>query len=127
MSSHRIATMSASMAVIGLNVALGVAPPADAEPCTGAVANAMPPQPIATPAPQERPLPWPFNQLPLGHKPANANDKAPLPSLGKLPLAILSALSPNAAKVDKQAAVVPPRPPNVTQSQPAAPAPAPMK
>ena len=123
MSSHRIATMSASMAVIGLNVAFGVAPPAVAEPCTGAVANAMPPQPIATPAPQERPLPWPFNQLPLGHKPLNANDNAPLPSLGKLPLAILGALSPNAAKVDKQAAVVPPRPPNVTEPQPAAPAP----
>ena len=69
--------MSATVAVIGLNVALGVAPPAAADPCTGAVANAMPPQPVPTPAPQERPVPWPFNQLPLGHKPLNANDNAP--------------------------------------------------
>ncbi|WP_087076389.1 DUF4185 domain-containing protein [Mycobacterium dioxanotrophicus] len=130
----RIASLSvASAAAMGLVVAIGVAPPAGAEPCTGAAAAAQPPaNAVATPA-----LPG-LNRPPTGHRPAGANDSAPLPRLGQLPKLLLNALSPlsqHSAPVRQQAAVEPPpRPvvpnnpaqPNVAQPVPnAAPAPAP--
>ena len=122
----RIASLSASALVIGLSAALGVAPPANAEPCEGAAAAA---QPLATQA-FEIPSPSrlaPFNR-PIGHKPVGANDASPLPKLGLLP-ALLKALTPppRSAPVQQQAAVVPSPNPNgaATQQVPAAqPAPA---
>jgi hypothetical protein len=120
----RIASVSvASAAAIGLVVAIGVAPPATAEPCTGAAAEAqpLPSQAVQIPSPSAL---APFNR-PIGHKPVGANDQAPLPRLGQLPLAILKALIPRSAPVQQQAAVVPaPNPPG-NQQTPNAPQPAP--
>ena len=118
----RIASVSvASAAAIGLIVTIGVAPPATAEPCTGAAAAAQPP---AAPNARATPsLPGP-NGRPIGHKPPNANERAPLPKLGQLPRAILNALTPNSARVRQQAGVAPPPiPPGAGQPPPnAAPA-----
>jgi len=117
----RIASVSvASAAAIGLSVAIGVAPPATAEPCTGAAAAATPP---AAPNAGATPSLPGLNRLPLGHKPPNANEHAPLPSLGRLPLAILNALTPHSGRLQQQAAVIPSPnpgtgnqpPPNATQ------------
>ena len=122
----RIASVSvASAAAIGLIVTIGVAPPATAEPCTGAAAAAQPP---AAPNARATPsLPGP-NGRPIGHKPPNANERAPLPKLGQLPLALLNALTPNSARVRQQAGVAPPPtppgagqpPPNATPQGPVA-------
>ena len=103
----------ASAAAIGLGVAIGVAPPATAAPCTGAAAAAQPPvAPAPTPS-----LPS-SDGLPRGHKPVGADERAPLPRLGQLPLAILNALSPRSERLQRQAAVVPaPNPPG-TGNQP---------
>jgi hypothetical protein len=111
----RIALMSAASAsAIGLIVAIGVAPLANAEPCTGAAAAAQPPNVQQTPEmPGENPPP-------IGHKPAGANDQAPLPKLGQLPLAIIKALAPRAGQVQKQAAVAPSPNPAGTANTPAA-------
>ena len=103
----RIASVSvASAAAIGLVVAIGVAPPAAAEPCTGAAAAAQPPaapNAAATPA-----LPG-LNGPPIGHKPRKANDNAPLPNLGRLSRSILNAFTPpKSARVQQQAGVAPP-------------------
>ena len=114
----RIASISmASAAAIGLCVAVGVAPPAIAEPCQGAAAAAQPP---ATPA--ETPdLPSSSDRRPIGQRPRNANEGAPLPRLGQLPSRILSSLSPRSAQVQQQAAVAPsPTPPGAADQQPAA-------
>jgi hypothetical protein len=124
----------ASAAAIGLVVAIGTAPPATAEPCEGAAAAAqpLPSQAVEIPTPSKL---APFNR-PIGHKPVGANDKAPLPRLGQLPLAILKAFIPRSAQVQQQAGVVPPpnpagnqQPPNAAQPAPAPaaaqPAPAP--
>ena len=81
------------------------AAPASAEPCEGAAAAAQPQPNQAYQIPSPSRL-APFNR-PLGHKPTGANDQAPLPKLGQLPLAILKALVPKKAQVEKQAAVVP--------------------
>jgi hypothetical protein len=62
---------------------------------------------------------------PIGHKPVGANERAPLPRLGQLPLAILHAFIPRSAQVHQQAAVVPPPNPAANQQVPAAPQPAP--
>jgi hypothetical protein len=113
----RIASVSvASAAAIGLIVTIGVAPPATAEPCTGAAAAAQPP---AAPNARATPsLPGP-NGRPIGHKPPNANERAPLPKLGQLPRAILNALTPNSARVRQQAGVAPPPiPPGAGQPPP---------
>jgi hypothetical protein len=120
----RIAPLStASAAVIGLCVALGVAPLATAEPCEGAAAAAqpLPNQAFQIPSPSAL---APFNR-PIGHKPVGANDQAALPKLGLLP-ALLKALTPRSGQVQQQAAVVPsPTPGAATQQAPAAqPAPA---
>ncbi|MBU9764187.1 DUF4185 domain-containing protein [Mycobacterium sp. TNTM28] len=130
MSRHpRGASTMAAAAAIGLVVAVVVAPPAAAEPCEGAAAAAqpLPNQAFQLPKPSRI---APFNR-PLGHKPVGANDSAPLPKLGQLPLALLKALIPNTGQVRQKAAVVPaPNPgggqpvPNVAQPAPA-PAPAP--
>jgi Domain of unknown function (DUF4185) len=116
---RRIASVSvASAAAVGLIVAAVVAPPAAAEPCTGAAADAqpLPNQAFRIPSPSNI---SPFNR-PIGHMPAGANDGAPLPKLGLLPT-ILSALTPRAAQVQQQAAVVPtPKPAPAQQRAPAA-------
>lgn len=122
----RIASASmASAAVVGMCVAIGVAPLATAEPCEGAAAAAqpLPNQAFQIPSPSAL---APFNR-PIGHKPAGANDQAALPKLGLLP-ALLKALTPRSGQVQQQAAVVPsPTPGAATQSAPAAqPVPAPQ-
>jgi hypothetical protein len=62
--------------------------------------------------------------LPTGHRPPNANARAPLPKLGLLPAAILKAFVPNSARVQQQAAVAPsPTPPAAANQQPAQPVP----
>ncbi|BBZ74775.1 hypothetical protein MANY_01120 [Mycolicibacterium anyangense] len=103
-----------------------MAPPASAEPCQGASADAqpLPNQAFEIPNPSRI---APFDR-PIGHKPAGANDEAPLPKLGQLPLAIIKALIPNSGQVQKQGAVAPVKPGTTTQTPPAAqqaPAPAP--
>lgn len=123
----------ASVAVIGLTFAMCVAPPAAADPCTGAAAEAQPQpgQAFQIPSPSKI---APFNR-PIGHKPVGANEQAPLPKLGLLP-ALLKALTPASTKatprsgqVEQQAAVVPSPNPAGTAAQPPAaaaqPAPAP--
>jgi hypothetical protein len=129
---QRITSMSiASTLVTGLCVAIGVASPAAAEPCQGAAAAAqpLPNQAVQIPSPSAL---APF-QRPIGHKPVGANDSAPLPKLGQLPLAILKALIPKTPKatqgeqVQQQAAVVPSPSPGGTANQQAQPAPAPAQ
>jgi hypothetical protein len=120
----------ATAAVIGLSVAIGVAPPATADPCEGAAAQAqpLPSQAFEIPSPSRI---APLNR-PIGHKPVGANDQAALPKLGLLP-ALLKALTPppRSAQVQQQAEVAPsPNPgrqqtPNATQQTPAAAQPAP--
>ncbi|MDT5092931.1 MAG: hypothetical protein QOH60_2294 [Mycobacterium sp.] len=119
----RIAPVSlATAAALGFSVVISAAPPASADPCTGAAAAAQP-----TPAQNVQiPNPSKFRPyLPLGHMPAGANPQAPLPRLGQLPLAILKALTPQSAPVQKQAAVAPPpnppRPQQPANAPPAAP------
>ncbi|WP_319446759.1 MULTISPECIES: DUF4185 domain-containing protein [unclassified Mycobacterium] len=127
---RRIASVSvASAAAVGLIVAAVVAPPAAADPCTGAAAEAQPMANQAFRIPSPSAI-APFNR-PIGHKPVGANDAAPLPKLGLLP-AILKALTPRSAQVQQQAAVVPQpnpggnqQPAPVAQPVPAAAAPAP--
>jgi hypothetical protein len=114
----------ASAAAIGLCVVIGIAPPVSAEPCTGAAAAAQPPD-----APSETPsLPSSSDGRPIGQRPSNANERAPLPRLGQLPSRILGSLAPRSAQVEQQAAVAPsPTPPGAAaQTVPdAAPAPPP--
>ena len=118
---RRIASLAvATVTTAGLCVAIGVASPVSAEPCTGASAAAQPPAGTAA-------LPSPgAGGPPMGHKPAGANDNAPLPRLGKLTRSILSALTP-AQQVQQQAAVVPAAPTKTAAPvAPPAPAAAPM-
>jgi hypothetical protein len=121
----RIASVSvASVAAIGLSVAIGVAPPAIADTCDGGPAAAA--QPLPSQA-VEIPSPSALGQVnrPIGHKPVGANDRAPLPRLGQLPLALLKAFIPRSAKVQQQAAVAPLPNPAANQQPPNAPQPAP--
>lgn len=102
----RIASLSvASATVIALSAVLGVAPSATAEPCTGAAAAAQPPA-----APNTEATPALPGGPPVGHRPRNTNDEAPLPRLGRLPAEILQSLAPRSATVDQQAAVRPTTP-----------------
>lgn len=126
------ARSTASVLVLGLCASLGIAPPAAAEPCQGAAAQAQPQPNQAFEIPNPSRI-APFDR-PIGHKPTGANDAAPLPKLGQLPLAIIKALIPNSGQVQKQAAVAPspqpgaattPTPPAVQQAPAAAVAPAP--
>jgi hypothetical protein len=110
----RIASVSvASAAAIGLCVSIGVAPPAAAEPCTGAAAAAQPPAAAA-----ETPdLPSSSDRRPTGQRPSDANDNAPLPRLGQIP---------RSRQVQQQAAVDPqPTPPDTAGQAVAQPLPAP--
>ncbi len=78
------------------------APPASAEGCSGAAAQAqpLPGQDVQIPSPGKiAPL-----SRPIGHKPVGANDKAPLPNIGQI---LAQVLNPTAAAVQQQAAVVP--------------------
>lgn len=133
-SATGLSALSLASALVGTS--LVIAPPALAEPCQGAAAAArpLPNQAFQIPKPSGiAPL-----DRPIGHKPVGANDAAPTPKLGQLPLAILKALIPNsgqtqqqqAGQIQQQAAVVPaPAPPTQQAPQPApaaaAPAPAP--
>jgi hypothetical protein len=112
------------VAAIGLSVAIGVAPPAIADTCDGGPAAAA--QPLPSQA-VEIPSPSALGQVnrPIGHKPVGANDRAPLPRLGQLPLALLKAFIPRSAKVQQQAAVAPLPNPAANQQPPNAPQPAP--
>ena len=106
----RIASISvASAAAIGLCGATGIAPPAHAEPCTGAAAAAQPPAPAAraTPGPCAAPT---TGGPPVGHRPAREYG-APLPKLGQISRALLNAFNPQSGQVEKQAGVAPPPPP----------------
>ena len=110
--------------VLGLSATVAVAPPAAADPCEGAAAEAqpLPGQAYQIPSPSAI---APFDR-PIGHKPVGANDQAPLPNFGLLGL--LKAILPSSRPVQKQAAVTPS--PGTTNTQtpaarPAAPAPAP--
>lgn len=123
-----IAAAAAVALVLPLGVSLAAAPAASAEPCEGAAAAArpLPGQAFQIPSPSAL---APFNR-PIGHKPAGANDQAPLPKLGQLPLAILKALipaqQPQSGQVRQQAAVAPvPSPTAAAPQQPAAAQPAP--
>src|SRR5260370_42404780 len=100
----RIASIPVALAAaIGLSVAIGVAPPATADPCTGAAAAAQAPA-NATAAPA-----FPSTGgLPTGHRPPGANARAPLPKLGQLLAPVLNAFVPHSARVPQPAAVVPP-------------------
>ena len=102
----RIASVPvASAAAVGLVFGIVVAPPATAEPCTGAAAEAQPPaapNTAATPA-----LPG-VSGPPIGHRPRKANDSAPLPNLGRLSRSILNSFMPQSARVQQQAGVAPP-------------------
>jgi len=100
------------------------APPAAAEGCSGAAAQAqpLPGQDVQIPSPGKiAPL-----SRPIGHKPVGANDKAPLPNIGQL---LAQALAPKSATVQQQAAVAPvapvPKPGTAQVPVAAAPLPAP--
>lgn len=114
---RRIASLSvATVTTAGLCVAIGVAAPVSAEPCTGTAAAAQPPAGTAA-------LPSPgAGGPPMGHRPAGANDNAPLPRLGKLTRSLLSALTP-AQQIQQQAAVVPTPKPTAAPATAATPAP----
>src|ERR1700761_3823393 len=122
----RIASMTvASVTAIGLSVVIGVAPPAAAEPCTDAAAQGQPDVPAGPAFPTT-------GGMPTGHRPAYASAHSALPKLGAISREIISAFTPQAGQVQKQAAVAPqPTPPGnklqpPTAAQPeAAPAPPP--
>jgi D-arabinan endo alpha-(1,5)-arabinofuranosidase len=122
----RIASMTvASATAIGLSVVIGVAPPANAEPCTDAAAQAQPDVPAGPAFPST-------GGMPTGHRPAYASAHSALPKLGAISREIISAFTPQSETVQKQAAVAPqPTPPGAklqppTAAQPeAAPAPPP--
>ncbi|WP_409430134.1 DUF4185 domain-containing protein [Mycobacterium sp. SMC-16] len=114
----RIASVALTAAVV-LGGAVGIAPPrAAAEPCTGPNAGVLPPNGVPSSGVMRPPS--------GGHRPSNANDKAPLPTLGKLSRSLLSAFTQGT--VQQQAGVLPgtprvPQPPvqqRVTQPAPAA-------
>lgn len=91
MSPSRTCAILLTAAVVGSTVAIDVAPRAVADPCTGPVASIAPSGPVVDEGiPGETP--------PIGRRPVNANDRAPLPNLGKLPLAILKSVLPQNGK-----------------------------
>src|SRR6478609_410551 len=115
----RIASMSMASAT-ALSVVIGVAPPAFAEPCTGAAAAVQPPNAEATPE-----LPG-VNRQPEGQRPTGSYEDAPLPQMGALPRALANALSPRTGQVQQQVGVAPaPTPPNAATQPNAVPVPVP--
>ena len=114
----RIASISMASAIaIGLCVAIGVAPPAAAEPCQGGAAAAQPP---ATQA--ETPdLPSSSNRRPTGQRPSGANESAPLPKLGPITSAVVNALLHAPRKSSsKPPWRLPPHPPTLPPNNPRA-------
>lgn len=107
-------------AVTGLTAAIGIAPIAAADPCTGAAAAAQPPPGLNREVASPSKIPF---SPPTGHRPPGTNEKAPMPKLGQLPLEILKALYPKSAAVQKEAAVAPtpPSPSAATSPQQQAP------
>src|ERR1700722_5158843 len=107
----RIASISvASVAAVGLCVAIGVATPASAEPCIGPAAAAQPQVGPAMPS---------AGGMPIGHRPPHANAFAPLPKLGMLSTEIIKAFVPQSGTVQQQAAVAPaPTPPGKANQLP---------
>src|SRR6478672_7713935 len=115
----RIASISVASAT-ALSVLISVAPPAFAEPCTGAAAAVQPPN--AAPTPE---LPG-LNRQPEGQRPTGADEDAPLPQMGALPRALANALSPRTGQVQQQVGVAPaPTPPNAAEQSNAVPVPVP--
>src|SRR6516165_8383884 len=113
----------ASVTAIGFFVAIGPAPLANATPCSAPEANVDPPA-----APPAMPAPQPVVQPPMGRRPSNANDRAPLPKLGPLISQLIRPTSPGprySAPIQQQAGVVPPGPnppaPGIPQPPNAAP------
>jgi hypothetical protein len=84
---RRISVVLLTSAVIGSIIAIDATPLATAEPCTGPAAGIMPPSPVPDDG-------MPGQAPPIGRKPVNAKEGAPLPNLGKLPLAILKSVLP---------------------------------
>ncbi|MGV0741792.1 DUF4185 domain-containing protein [Mycolicibacterium sp. XJ870] len=111
-------SVASAAAVIGLTAAIGIpigtAPPAAAEPCTGAAAAIQPPASPNTGATPALP-----GGPPRGHRPAGANENAPLPRLGQLSRALINAFNPRSATVREQARVVPQPNPQPQQPVPA--------
>ena len=105
----RIALAATTVAVLGINSLVGVLPQAAADPCSGAAAGAMPPQ--ASPSV----LGGNGGEAPSGHRPANANNNAPLPKLGKLSRDLIDAFNPTKAR---QRAAVTPAPQPAPQTVP---------
>jgi len=116
----------ASAAAIGLVVAVGPVPSANATPCSAPEANVPPPA-----APPAMPAPGPVVRPPTGRRPSHTNDRAPLPKLGPLISSLLKPVVPGnryAAPLHPQAGVLPPGPnppapgnpqaPNATQLRP---------
>ena len=115
----RIASISVASAIaIGLCVAIGVAPPASAEPCTRRCRRSptsCPPRPRLPTCPRRPTADRSGKGLP------SANERAPLPKLVQIPRAILNALHPRSAQVQQQAGVAPsPTPPAPRTQQPPA-------
>lgn len=106
-----VSVLVTSAAAIELIVAIGLAPPAIASPCTSPEANAAPPRP----SPRATSLSL-VGPLPTGRRPRGADENAPLPRLGRL----LYPPSRYSAPVQQQAAVIPPgpNPPGVGNQQP---------
>ncbi|MGZ8813431.1 MAG: DUF4185 domain-containing protein [Mycobacterium sp.] len=108
---HLIASISVVSAT-ALTVAIGVAPAALAQPCSGAAAAIQPPAASNT---GETPD-LPGDGRPRGQRPTGANEGAALPSLGQVPGA-----TPRSAQVEQRAAVVDPARPTVPDANPVAP------
>src|SRR6185295_18348568 len=96
----RIASMSVASAT-ALSVVIGGAPPAFAEPCTGAAAAVQPPNAEATPE-----LPG-VDRRPEAQRPTGANEDATLLQMRALPRALANALSPPTGQVQQQVGVAP--------------------
>jgi hypothetical protein len=114
----RILSISVALATgIGFIVAVGLAPPAMASPCTAPEANIDPPAAAAAvPAPQ------PVVRPPTGRRPSNTNDRAPLPKLGPLISSLLKPGARYSAPLQNQAGVLPPGPNPPTPGNPQVPA-----
>ncbi len=113
----RILSLStASATALGFIVAIGLAPPASAVPCSGDAANAPPPANAVVTSPGSKTL----GPIPRGPRPRGANERAPLPQRGT----IARPRSPGprySAPIQQQAAVPGANPgPNPVPNPPAA-------
>lgn len=118
-SRRRIASaLIASATVLGSVLAVDAVPLASAEPCQGPNAAGDPPAGAAG-----QPIPEPDEAtLPVGRRPAGAKENAPLPNLGKLPLALVKAFAPLAKGAQRQGeSMALPEPPGPGNPQPVRP------